>query len=498
MTSKPEKWYRKTSKPWQSFSHCFVSAILLLAQTATVAQAAGVASDALTTAQRFEHERAFQKAIIEYDRVLVTEKTDITALRGKARCLVGLGQPEQALKIYDLLMTRVNDKNGTLASERAVALFSVHETDKAVAVWNEALKKPIHHPLPLKWRGIALMQQGKFKQALVDFDELVTCCPNSLMARSCRSLARATVGDWLGSTDDLNRYMYIKRSISLHGQKSGLIADVEDKSHPGPMAPPEMQLSTDRSAALREEIAAKLGRNSIASLHAQAVLSFHEHDYRRALKELSKIKTRGIDQATALALKSLCKQAVSDFDGAVSSARQAITMAQNEVAFYDLLGTIYLSANRRDEGLKALKEYAATEPKNIAPLLSIAAIQSQFGDNAGTRDTLKHLLAFKPDCVDALIMRADTYIADSKNELAADDFAKAKLLAPTNGQAMEGLGLACYQLGQIDIAVENFRAVTKIGYDLRRAYLMMALCFDKQRQPGKANMLRSLYSDFVL
>lgn len=463
---------------------------LLICLIAIAPPAFGTTNDVMAKAQQLEREFNFQKALAEYEKILLADKNNSSALRGKAHCLVGLNQSKEALKIYDRLLNQVQDRGSVLASERAVALYSDHEATKAMDAWNDALKQTPHRPFPLKWRAIALLQQGQFKKALTDLDEYTDCCPNSWTARSCRSLARATVGDYLGSLEDLNRYIYIKRNMSFHIRYSAVRADVEDKSQPGPIAPPEMQLSSSQAALLRDGITKKLGRDSVSGLRAQAVLSFYEHDYRRALKELSKVKATGMELATLLALKSMCERATGDFAGAIKSARQAITIEPNERAFYESLDGAYFVADKREEGLQVLNAYAKENPKNVAILLTLAAVNSQLGNREQAREILNRVLAIKPNSADALMLRADMYKADLKNELAAADFAKAKQLAPKNGEAIEGLGFACYELNQIDRALENFQLAANLGYDLRRVYVATALCLDRKGKPAAANKWR--------
>jgi tetratricopeptide (TPR) repeat protein len=478
-----------------------LGASLLLSTALLAFPAFGTAGDIMEKAQQLERGNNFQQALTQYEKILSADRGNLQALRGKAHCLVGLNQPKDALKIYDELMTKTHGKSGALSSERAIALYFDHEAAKAMAAWNEALKETPHRPLPLKWRAIAYMQQGQFKKALVDLDEYVDCCPNSWTARSCRSLARATIGDYLGSLEDLNRYIYIKRNMSFHIRYSAVRADVEDKSQPGPVAPPEMQLSLSQAGSLREGISKKLAPDTIAALRAQAVLSFYEHDYRRALKELGKIKAgsgSNIDQATLLALKSMCERALGDFPAAIKSARLAISIEPSQRAFYELLDGAYYVADQREEGLQALNAYLKQSPKNIAILLTLSAIDSQLGNRDQARELANRVLAMQPNCVDALLLRADMYKADLKNDLASADFAKAKLLAPKNGEAVEGLGFACYELNQTDKALENFQTALKLGYDLRRIYVATALCLDRKGKHADATRFRTESNDLAL
>ena len=463
---------------------------------ASASMCIGTTSDALQKAQALDRSFDYKNALIEYDRVLEVDRSNKAALRGRAHCLVGLDQPKQALKIYDQLLK--SDHNPSLISERAMALYGGHELEKAMTAWTEALKDRPHHPGPLKWRAVALMGQGQFKKALSDLDEFVMCCPDSWIARSCRAVARAAVGDYAGSLEDLNRYLYIKRNVSFHIRYSAQRADVEDKAQPGPIAPPEMQINVEQARLLREAIVRKLGRDTPASFRAQAVLSFFEHDYRRALTELSKVKDSGADGASLLAMRSICDRAIGANDEAIKLAKQAIGLMPDARVYYDTLDGAYFVADKREESLQELKKFASKRPNDPAIMLTQAAVNSQLGNRDQARVILTQLLSLKPSSVDALVMRADLYKADLQNDKAAADFARAKQLDPKNGKAIEGLGFAYYEMNQLDRAAENFELAASLGYDLRRVYTARALCLDKQGKAAMAAKLRAESSELAL
>ncbi len=483
----------------QKFRPYYFPARILLASLAVFSfsqSGCGTAGDALSKAQALDRNSDYKNALVEYDRVLSLDASNRVAMRGRAHCLVGLNQNKKALKIYDYLLQRDHDPG--LVSERAVALYGGRDLNQALAGWTAALKTLPHRPNPLKWRAVVYMEQGEFKKALADLDEYVNCCPDSWTARSCRAVARAAAGDFSGSLADLSRYLYIKRNVSFHIRYSAERADLEDKAHPGPFAPPEMQLNAEQAKLLRAAIVRKLGGDTSAGLRTQALLSFFEHDYRRALSELSKVKATGVDAANLLALRSICHRAVAANDEAIKEAEQAIAIMPARRIYYEILDGAYFAAGRREDSLKALKLFATRRPNDAGIMLTQADVNSQLGERDEARAILARLLAVKPDCVDALIMRADLYKADLQNAKAIEDFSRAKELDPKNGKAIEGLGFACYEMGQVDKAAENFEIVAALGYDLKRVYVARALCLDKKGKAAMAAKLRAESVDLAL
>jgi tetratricopeptide (TPR) repeat protein len=354
-----------------------------------------------------------------------------------------------------------------------------------------------HRALDLKVHGLNLLQDGKCKGALTVFDEYTNCCPYSWRAFACRATARAIVAENKGCLQDLNRYLYIKRNASFHLTDSAQRADVEDKNHPGPIAPPELSISIADCNRLREVAARKNGKGSAANQLAQAVISFFEHDYRRALTELALVRGSESKSAPVLAMRSICHRAIGDFAESAKEANEAISKSPDERVYYDTLDGAYFAWDKREDGLKELTKMLSAHPRNTALLLTVADVNSQLGNREQARTLLSKLLSIHPATAEALIMRADTYKADLINDKAFADYKAANLLTPRDGRTLEGMGFSCYELNRIDQASSYFDTLIRAGYDLKRVCAAQSLCLEKQGKPAIAERLRSATRDFL-
>ncbi len=345
--------------------------------------------------------------------------------------------------------------------------------------------------MDLKVRGFNLLHDGKCREALVLFNEYANCCPFSWRAFACRATAKAILADEQGCLQDLTRYLYIKRNASFHITDSAQRADVEDKNHTGPIAPPELNISIADCDRLREVAMRKTVKGSAANQIAQAVISFFEHDYRGALSELATVKGKDSGGAPVLAMRSICHRAIGEFSESVKEAKAAIRTKPDERVYYDTLDGAYFVWDKREDGLKELTNMLSAHPAKIALLLTVADVNSQLGNRDQSRAMLSRLLSAHQTIEEALIMRADLYKADLLNDKAFADYKAANLLSPRDGRALEGMGFSCYELNRIDQASHYFETLMALGYDLKRVCAAQALCLEKQGKPVIAARLRT-------
>jgi tetratricopeptide (TPR) repeat protein len=370
-------------------------------------------------------------------------------------------------------------------------------TSEAIAkICAEAKLKP-HRAMDLKVRGLSLLQDGKCKEALAVLDEYTNCCPYSWRAFACRATGRAIVADEQGCLQDLTRYLYIKRNASFHLSDSAQLADVEDKNQAGPIVPPELSISIADCNRLREAAARKTGKGSSANQLAQAVISFFEHDYRRALSELALVKGKDSESPPVLAMRSICHRATRNFDESIKEANAAILKRPDEQVYYDTLDGAYFAWDKREDGLKELTRMLLAHPTNTALLLTVADVNSQLGNRDQARNMLSKLLSTHPATAEVLIMRADFYKADLMNEKALADYKAANLLTPRDGRALEGMGFSCYELNRIDQASRYFDILMRLGYDLKRVCAAQSMCLEKQGKRAIAARLRAASRDFL-
>jgi tetratricopeptide (TPR) repeat protein len=371
-----------------------------------------------------------------------------------------------------------------------------HKIDIVSSLCEEAKLKP-HRAEDLKYRGMTLLQAGKCREAVAVFDEFANCCPSSWRAFACCATAKAIAANEEGCLQDIVRYFYIKRNASFHMRDSAQRADLEDKEHPGPIAPPELSINIADCNHLRDVALRKLGKGSSANQFAQAVISFFEHDYRRAIKELAMIKGSDSEGAPVLAMRSMCERAVAAFDVSIKEARAAISKEPDKRVYYDTLDGAYFAYDKREEGLKELNGMNSAHPGNTALLLTIADVNSQLGNRDQARIILSKLLSSKPSTFEALMGRADIYKADLMNEKALADYKAASTLSPRDGKALEGMGFSCYELNRIDQASRYFESVMALGYDLRRVCAAQSMCLEKQGKPALAQQLRAASQYFM-
>jgi tetratricopeptide (TPR) repeat protein len=400
-----------------------------------------------------------------------------------------------------LLAARPSAKAGaTSATSSTTAPAAVpnlqYKTFTIASICADAKLKP-HLALDIKNRGMTLLQAGRIKESIAEFDTYVNCCPNSWRAFACRATAKVLAGDELGSVEDITRYLYIKRNASFHIRESAERSDVENKARPGAIDPPELSISLDECDRLRKIALRRLDKTSSSYQMAQALISFFEHDYRRALNELSQIKGKDSMKTAVLVMRSVCHRATGSFDDSIKEAKEAISRAPDLRVPYDTLDGAFFACDKREEGLRELTKMTALYPSKSSLILTIADINSQLGNRDQAKILLTKLISSVPSSVQALTMRADIFKADLMNDKAFVDYKAASILNPRDGKAIEGMGFCSFELNRIEQASQYFDQAMALGYDLKRICAAQSLCLEKQGKPALAGRLRAASQYFM-
>jgi tetratricopeptide (TPR) repeat protein len=125
---------------------------------------------ALTNLARYE------EAVSVYDKILSLNpiyETNLQALQGKANALFDLGRYEEAVSTYDkLLAIEPNMVNANIS--KADALSNLGRYDEAIAEYDKVLEYYPEEVRALEGKGNALFNLGRYEEALTYFDKILS------------------------------------------------------------------------------------------------------------------------------------------------------------------------------------------------------------------------------------------------------------------------------------------------------------------------------------
>ena len=198
-------------------------------------QAALTVPDAPPVTTRVD--RSADRSIIHYNRVrphgplgeVGRTDPDLRALFLRAMSRHRLGESDRALADYDEILRRQPD-HAVARLNRGIVL-STHKVEpgKAIADFDQVLARIPDSADALVFRGDAHLRLGDYRQALADLDRAVVQTPNHAQTRVLRGLARALLGQGMQAAADYDRALSIdRRNVEALTNRAALRAGTGD------------------------------------------------------------------------------------------------------------------------------------------------------------------------------------------------------------------------------------------------------------------------------
>jgi tetratricopeptide (TPR) repeat protein len=164
--------------------------------------------DLIDRADGFFDDRDYDRALVDYDRVVEERPYDIDALRGRARTHLASGGYEYAVRDYDQLI-KLAPRNADFYYNRGCAHLAagrLAEADRDFTTSIELDELQKLGNLAFNNRGITRARQGDFDAAISDFDKAIIINRNDALAYRNRALAYKKKGDLEAAQADLVRF----------------------------------------------------------------------------------------------------------------------------------------------------------------------------------------------------------------------------------------------------------------------------------------------------
>jgi len=162
---------------------------------------------AWAAANRNEHSRAIK----HFDEILKRNKMHLLALQGKGVSSTGMGNAEQAERIFRRVLS-LSPKNRYALAELGIVKLNAGELDQAEALFNEALA-PGHtgYTCPYEGLGLVYLRRGQIPKAKEKFKKAINLNPN-IEYKKFNGLARIYIKE--GKLEQAKKLL--RKSIENH------------------------------------------------------------------------------------------------------------------------------------------------------------------------------------------------------------------------------------------------------------------------------------------
>ncbi|MBA3570209.1 MAG: tetratricopeptide repeat protein, partial [Pyrinomonadaceae bacterium] len=202
------------------------------------------------------------------------------------------------------------------------------------------------------------------------------------------------------------------------------------------------------------EKAAELNPESLGTIEQLVDLDIAARDFASATNRVQQLRQKVPESATAHLMEGKIHAAQGKFDQAEAAFVKASDLDPNSSAAYDLLVSLYVSANRLPDAVRQLEALLSKKPGDTRALTVAALIYEKTNDWAKARDAYEKLLAVNPNSVPALNNLAYLYSERFNDLEKANDLAqKAHAMEPTNPSPTDTLGWILYKKGDYQQAV---------------------------------------------
>jgi tetratricopeptide (TPR) repeat protein len=354
---------------------------------------------------------------------------------------------------------RVNEEylqareNGT-AVER-LTLKRLQEEFGEYRTWDQILSAngPFEHPDFCEMLGSSLLDQGQFRQALLQFSRVVEYQPTNFVARLgiARSLAG---GNWmpeamaaLDKVEQDFKDLTINQKVEITLVRAGVYFAQQD------MPKAEQTLKTAREnmpgAAGLAESMFELYRATGNYTNAMAVIN----------EQLSKTPTN----TTVHLLKAELHLSGRDFSGAHETLNRALVISPKNAPAHLLQAFAYIQEREYDKAVTVLDSLLREEPGNLQALLYKGIANFEKGDLVEARKAFDSILNQDPNHQLALRNRAVLHLRAKRWGEAKEDYERLRKLAPRSHSVMYGLAEVAAEEGRNADAIRFYEAYLRFA-----------------------------------
>jgi tetratricopeptide (TPR) repeat protein len=145
-------------------------------------------------ADEYVEEGDYDRAVVEYDRLLRADPENVTYLRDRAATQLLRGGYDYAIRDYDRLL-KVNETDADLYYNRGCAQLAAGRLQEALSDFTKSISLNETYSLAYNNRGATYARLGQFDRAIADFSKAIEIEPSNRLAYRNRGMAYKKLGE---------------------------------------------------------------------------------------------------------------------------------------------------------------------------------------------------------------------------------------------------------------------------------------------------------------
>jgi tetratricopeptide (TPR) repeat protein len=296
-----------------------------------------------------------EKAIAVFQRILAAHPEDSRARRGLAVAQLGAEKPNDAIETLQPLLMASDPAVSTL--QLAAAAYEAHQdTPNAVKTLRNAIvKEPRNVGLYVDFANMAMTHQS-FQTGIEMINAGLNLQPDAAELYLARGVLYVQLADYDRAETDFEKAEALDPQQSLSAAAQGMIAEEKNQNNP------EEALATVRSKLARKP------RDPFLWYLQAAILA---------------------QKAPAPGSR--------EFQQALQSAKQAVTLQRSLLAAHNVLGKLYLQAGQTELSIKECRAVLQDSPADQTALYHLVLALRRTNDRSEIPELLKRLAKARQD-----------------------------------------------------------------------------------------------------
>ncbi len=180
-------------------------------------------------------------------------------------------------------------------------------------------------------------------------------------------------------------------------------------------------------------------------------------------------------QGLSLAQEAAQLAQLQQFQMALPRAELAAQLAPRNFQVWALLGSLYIQAQRLDDGIAALKQAQSLNTKEAAVLFALGTAHFQKQKYQEAANYIQAGLKLRPNTPGALFDLGNAYYMMQRYQDALAQYEKTVRQDAKFWPAINNIGLVDYELGRVDAALKQWQKAADLEADAAEPRLALAI-----------------------
>ena len=291
------------------------------------------------------------------------------------------------------------------------------------------------------------MNNGKYKEALEEFNKAIEIDSSFTNAIFNRALVRDKLGDFYGAINDYSKVI---------------------EQEPAWDAFLNRGLSYRRAMKFEEAIkdftkVIEIKPNDISGFLQRAVSKQQLGNYEGAILDFSEALKINPKFEIAYFSRGFSKYQIKDFKGAILDFSEALKINPKRENTFLYRGIAKAELNNHSGAIEDYSEALKINPKNKEALFNRGISKSKLGEFEGSIDDFSNLIALDPNQIESYFLRGLSKNMIQKYKSAIKDFDLVIKYDPKDDDAFNARGLSKAQLNMFQSAIEDFKKAIEIN-----------------------------------